>query len=198
MNLRLWVFICRLILLTLMVKHLKGLMWLIVYQLFQISTLRVVLDGSIWQVSYPPLKSEQIKYAFIQLSDQKGVFEITAFSEVLSVSQDLLKAGTAVLIRCDARLEEGGARLLANRIQLLDTAVEKKAKGISIYLNNMEVIAPLAKILSENGVGGGKVKIIAQTKIHEIDVVLPDSYLINAKVRSAVRSLPGIIDIIDI
>ena len=138
------------------------------------------------------------KYAFIQLSDQKGVFEITAFSEVLSVSQDLLKAGTAVLIRCDARLEEGGARLLANRIQLLDTAVEKKAKGISIYLNNMEVIAPLAKILSENGVGGGKVKIIAQTKIHEIDVVLPDSYLINAKVRSAVRSLPGIIDIIDI
>ena len=138
------------------------------------------------------------KYAFIQLSDQKGVFEITAFSEVLSISQDLLKAGTAVLIRCDARLEEGSARLLANRIQLLDTAVEKKAKGISIYLNNMEVVAPLAKILSENGVGGGKVNIIAQTKNHEIDVVLPDSYLINAKVRSAVRSLPGIIDIIDI
>ena len=138
------------------------------------------------------------KYAFIQLSDQKGVFEITAFSEVLSVSQDLLKAGTAVLIRCDARLEEGGARLLANRIQSLDTAVEKEAKGISIYLNDMEIIAPLAKILSENGAGGGKVKIIAQTKNHEIDVVLPDSYLINAKVRSAVRSLPGIIDIIDI
>jgi DNA polymerase-3 subunit alpha len=138
------------------------------------------------------------KYAFIQLSDQKGVFEITAFSEVLSVSQDLLKAGTAVLIRCDARLEEGGARLLASRIQPLDAAVEKEAKGISIYLNDMEIIAPLAKILSENGAGGGKVKIIAQTKNHEIDVVLPDSYLINAKVRSAVRSLPGIIDIIDI
>ena len=138
------------------------------------------------------------KYAFIQLSDQKCVFEITAFSEVLSVSQDLLKAGTAVLIRCDARLEEGGARLLASRIQSLDVAVEKEAKGISIYLNDMEIIAPLAKILSVNGAGGGKVKIIAQTKHHEIDVVLPDSYLINAKVRSAVRSLPGIIDIIDI
>ena len=138
------------------------------------------------------------KYAFIQLSDQKGVFEITAFSEVLSVSQDLLKAGTAVLIRCDARLEEGGARLLASRIQPLDAAVEKETKGISRYLNDMEIIAPLAKILSENGAGGGKVKIIAQTKNHEIDVVLPDSYFINAKVRSAVRSLPGIIDIIDI
>jgi DNA polymerase-3 subunit alpha len=96
------------------------------------------------------------KYAFIQLSDQKGVFEITAFSEVLSVSQDLLKAGTAVLIRCDARLEEGGARLLANRIQSLDAAVEKEAKGISIYLNDMDIIAPLAKILSENGAGAVK------------------------------------------
>ena len=138
------------------------------------------------------------KYAFIQLSDQKGVFEVTAFSEVLSISQDLLKAGTAVLIRCDARLEEGATRLLANRIQLLDTAVEKEAKGISIYLNNMEIVAPLAKILAENGAGVGKVKIIAQTENHEIDVVLPDKYLINAKVRSAVRSLPGIIDVMDI
>ena len=132
------------------------------------------------------------------MSDQKGVFEVTAFSEVLSISLDLLKAGTAVLIRCDARLEEGATRLLANRIQLLDTAVEKEAKGISIYLNNMEIVASLAKILAENGAGGGKVKIIAQTKNHEIDVVLPDKYLINARVRSAVRSLPGIIDVMDI
>ena len=138
------------------------------------------------------------KYAFIQLSDQKGVFEVTAFSEVLSISQDLLKAGTTVLIRCDARLEEGAIRLLANRIRSLDTIVEKEAKGISIYLNNMEIVAPLAKILAENGAGGGKVKIIAQTKNHEIDVVLPDKYLINARVRSAVRSLPGIIDIMDL
>ena len=80
----------------------------------------------------------------------------------------------------------------------MDTAVEKEAKGISIYLNNMEIVAPLAKILSENGAGGGKVKIIAQTKNHEIDVVLPDKYLINARVKSAVRSLPGIIDVMDI
>ena len=102
------------------------------------------------------------------------------------------------MIRCDARLEEGVIRLLANRIQSLDTIAEREAKGISIYLNNMEIVAPLAKILAENGAGAGKVKISAQTKNHEIDVVLPYKYLINARVRSAVRSLPGIIDVMDI
>ncbi|MBT5913495.1 MAG: DNA polymerase III subunit alpha [Rhodospirillaceae bacterium] len=138
------------------------------------------------------------KYAFIQLSDQFGVFEVTAFSEVLSVSQHLLEPGTAVLLRCDATSEEGTIRLLANRVQALDVAVEKKVKGLLIYVNNEKIVAPLAKILSENSPGNGHVTITLQSDSQEIDVTLPDSYLINAKMRSAVKSLPGVIDVSDL
>ena len=138
------------------------------------------------------------KYAFIQLSDQSGVFEVTAFSEVLSVSQNLLEPGTAVLLRCDAKSEEGNIRLLANRVQALDVAVEKEVKGLLIYVNNEEIVAPLAKILSGNSPGNGHVTITLQSESQEIDVTLPDSYLINAKMRSAVKSLPGVIDVSDL
>jgi DNA polymerase-3 subunit alpha len=132
------------------------------------------------------------------LSDQSGVFEVTAFSEVLSVSQNLLEPGTAVLLRCDAKSEEGNIRLLANRVQALDVAVEKEVKGLLIYVNNEEIVAPLAKILSGNSPGNGHVTITLQSESQEIDVTLPDSYLINAKMRSAVKSLPGVIDVSDL
>ena len=103
-----------------------------------------------------------------------------------------------MLLRCDAKSEEGTIRLLANRVQALDVAVEKKVKGLLIYVNNEKIVAPLAKILSENSPGNGHVTITLQSDSQEIDVTLPDSYLINAKMRSAVKSLPGVIDVSDL
>jgi DNA polymerase-3 subunit alpha len=138
------------------------------------------------------------KYAFVQLSDQTGVFEVTIFSEVLAESTDFLQAGTAVLIRCDAKNEDGNIRLLASRVQCLDVAMAQAAKGLKIYLKDSEIVATLAKVLSEHGPGKGHVKVTVQTAAQEIELVLPNSYLINASMRSAVKSLPGVIDVRDI
>ena len=123
---------------------------------------------------------------------------MTVFSEVLTESMDFLQAGTAVLIRCDAKNEDGNIRLLASRVQSLDVAMEQAAKGLKIYLKNSEIVATLAKVLSEHGPGKGHVKVTVQTAAQEIDLVLPNSYLINASMRSAVKSLPGVIDVRDI
>ena len=43
------------------------------------------------------------KFAFVQLSDGGGAFEITVFSELLAAQRDLLEAGQAVLIEVDAQ-----------------------------------------------------------------------------------------------
>ena len=43
------------------------------------------------------------KFAFVQLSDGGGAFEITVFSELLAAKRDLLEAGQAVLIEADAQ-----------------------------------------------------------------------------------------------
>jgi DNA polymerase-3 subunit alpha len=138
------------------------------------------------------------KYAFVQMSDRSGVFEITVFSEILATARELLEGGTAVLVRCDAKLEEGTVRLTASRIQALDGAMQQAAKGLKVYLKDVETVEKLKSVLSRHGRGRGQVKVVVQTSESEIDLVLPESYLIDASIRSAVKSQPGIVDVRDI
>ena len=87
------------------------------------------------------------KYAFIQMSDQGGIFEVTVFSELLATSGEFLKSGEAVLIRCDCKLENDFARLTASKITSLDNSLKHRVRGFKIYINEQNTVANLAKIL---------------------------------------------------
>jgi DNA polymerase-3 subunit alpha len=138
------------------------------------------------------------KYAFVQMSDRAGVFEVTIFSEVLAEARELLNGTQPLLVRVDAKLEEGSVRLIANRIQLLDEAMQSAAKGLKVYLKDVETVEKLQTILSTHARGRGAVKVVVQCAEREVDLALPDAYQIDARIRSAVKSLPGIIDVRDL
>ena len=138
------------------------------------------------------------KYAFVQMSDRSGVFEITIFSEVLGEARELLDGGQPLLVRVDAKNEEGSVRLIASRIQALDGAMQLAAKGLKVYLKDVATVPHLKSVLAQQGRGRGQVKVVVQTPVQEIDIPLPESYQIDARIRSAVKSLPGIVDVRDI
>ena len=138
------------------------------------------------------------KYAFVQMSDRAGVFEITVFSEVLAEARALLDSPQPLLVRVDANNEEGSVRLIASRIQALDGAMQLAAKGLKVYLKDAGTVTQLKSVLAQQGRGRGQVKVVVQTPAREIDIPLPDSYQIDARIRSAVKSLPGIVDVRDI
>ena len=65
------------------------------------------------------------KFAFVQLSDSSGLYEVTVFSETLAESRDLLDAAAAtntpVLVNVDVRIEDGDSvRLLVRSFSTLD------------------------------------------------------------------------------
>jgi len=138
------------------------------------------------------------KYAFVQMSDRSGVFEITVFSEVLAEARALLDSAEPLLVRVDAKTEEGSVRLITTRIQALDGAMQQAAKGLKVYLKDVGTVSQLKTVLSQHGRGRGQVKLVVQTPAQEIDIPLPESYQIDARIRSAVKSLPGIVDVRDI
>jgi DNA polymerase III subunit alpha len=138
------------------------------------------------------------KYAFVQMSDRTGVFEITVFSEVLAEARELLDSSQPLLVRVDAKNEEGSVRLMATKIQPLDGAMQKAAKGLKVYLKDVDTVPGLKTVLSQHGRGRGLVKIVVQTPAQEIDISLPESYQIDARIRSAVKSLSGVVDVRDI
>ncbi|MED5299975.1 MAG: OB-fold nucleic acid binding domain-containing protein, partial [Pseudomonadota bacterium] len=137
------------------------------------------------------------KYAFVQLSDQGGIFEVTVFSELLANSGEFLKPGEAVLIRCDCKLENDFIRLTASKITYLDNSLKDRVRGFKIYINEQSTVANLAKILEGQKTGAGEINLVVQNTNQEFDLLLPESYELNASFRAAIKSLPGVVEVVD-
>ena len=138
------------------------------------------------------------RFAFVALTDQSGVFEITVFSEVLAQTRDLLEAGTPVLISANATIEDDAVKLLAQRIEALDKAVEQTAAGMLIHIRDKHAIAGLSGLMGQQKRGRGMVKIVVDTAEREVVIPLPESYQISAATRAAVKSLPGVVEVQEI
>ena len=74
------------------------------------------------------------RFAFVQFTDQTGVFEVTFFSDVLATSSAILDTEKPLFISANVKLEENGPRFLAARAELLDDAIAAWHGGVSVWL----------------------------------------------------------------
>lgn len=65
-------------------------------------------------------------YAFLQISDSSGMFEVVIFAELFSEVEHMLQARTPVILRIEGKLEAGRLRLQATKIRLLDDVLKEK------------------------------------------------------------------------
>ena len=70
------------------------------------------------------------RFAFVQLTDQSGSFEITLFSDALTAAREMLDEDVPLMIRADARMEEGAVRLLGQSVRKLDDAMSSPIKRL--------------------------------------------------------------------
>ena len=145
------------------------------------------------------------KFAFVQLSDPSGSFEVTAFSEVLSAHRDLLEVGQKVLLSVDARMEEGQARLTVQHVQSLDAAAAQAAAGLEIVLGSAveadaAVLAALREQLAEARGGKGKVTVHLPLsgQRREVIIDLPGGFSITPIVRDNIAGVRGVAQLRDI
>jgi len=132
------------------------------------------------------------RFAFAQLTDRFGVFEVTLFSEVLAVSKDLLEAGEPLMVRCDSRIEDENVRLLASSVEPLDKAVERTAAGLEIHIRDTRALEPLKGLIQNEGRGRGKIAIVVASPRGDVRISLPEAYQVSSRLRGAVKALPGI------
>jgi DNA polymerase-3 subunit alpha len=136
------------------------------------------------------------KFAFIQLSDSSGMYEVTAFSEVLSAARDLLEeasgSGAPVLITAEVKREEDAPRLLASAIVPLDSAMDNISTGIRVVVANADAVAALKSVLERDRDGRGEVTVVVPDGAREIEMTLPRKFTNAPATRQAIKSLPGI------
>jgi DNA polymerase-3 subunit alpha len=141
------------------------------------------------------------RFAFVELTDTSGMYEVTIFSEQLSAGRDLLQSGNSVLLSIDARMDDGQARLTAQSIQSLDEAAENAAAGLEIFLDEKdgrEAVQPLSEILAAASKGRGRIGLYLGLGPREVEIEVPGGFAISPGVREEVAQIKGISRVRDI
>jgi DNA polymerase-3 subunit alpha len=135
------------------------------------------------------------KYAFLQMSDATGVFEVMIFSETLSRARTFLEPGTALLLTVDADVKDEQIRLLGQIIAPLDETLASKLAELTIHIDAAAPAAKLRDLLKIEGQGNVRVSIHAYAGQDIAEIALPGRWSVSPQAISAIRSTPGVIRI---
>jgi DNA polymerase-3 subunit alpha len=138
------------------------------------------------------------RFAFVQLSDTTGVFEITVFSEVLAQARVVLDSGQPLIATVDVRNEEDSYRLTAQKIEALDGAVADAAAGLRVFVGEPDALPRLKNLFGREMAGRGRVTLVLDLPSREVEITLPGGFRVDPRIRAAVKSLPGIVDVHDV
>ena len=139
------------------------------------------------------------RFAFVQMSDASGMFEVTVFSEVLGKARDLLEAGKNVLATCEARREGEGYRLTVQDMVALDAAVANAAPGLKVEVAEASVLDQVRDIIAGAPRGKGEVSLILDIAPGEtVELALPGRFAVGAVAVMELRALPGVVAVREI
>jgi DNA polymerase-3 subunit alpha len=138
------------------------------------------------------------RFAFVQMSDPSGIFEVTLFSEMLSEARGLLDAGEPLVVTVDVRSEEESLRLTAQKIEQLDAIVADAAAGLRVFVDEVQALPSLKGVIAREAGGRGRVTVVLDLPSREVEIAIPGGFKVDPRTLAAVKSLPGIVDVHEI
>jgi DNA polymerase-3 subunit alpha len=143
------------------------------------------------------------RFAFVQLSDPSGVFEITVFAELLGRTRGLLEGHGPVLVEGEVRLEGDAVKLLASAIEALDTRLAnggaRLASQVEIRLRDAAAAQTLGDLLGGQEDGGARVRLVLPLGAEEeVMIELGDTHRLALARRLDVERRTGVVGVIDL
>ncbi|MDF1871187.1 DNA polymerase III subunit alpha [Vannielia sp.] len=146
------------------------------------------------------------RFAFVQMSDPTGLYEVTLFSEALEKSRDHLEAGSNVVITAEATMEADQLKLLGRSVAPIDVvAADTGRQDIRLFLDD-PTAAPQVRGLLDRAAADGTVRsrgavslcLMAHDLPGEVVLELEGDYPINPQIKSALKSLGGVVTVEDV
>ena len=146
------------------------------------------------------------RFAFAQLSDPTGAYEVTLFSDTLELARDHLETGSKVVVMVEATMESDQLKLLGRSVVPIDTVVEDAGNmGLRIFVEDAGAIQAVADVLAgarsaARSAGKGPVQLCLMdpTLPGEVEVDLCAEYPVTPKIKGAIRSLTGVMEVEEI
>ena len=140
------------------------------------------------------------RFAFAQMSDTTGAFEVTLFSDTLELARDHLETGSKVVIVVEATLESDQLKLLGRSVAPIDAAVAQAGtKGLRVFVDAAEAVLTIANVLESAGKAArsaskGPVQLCLMESglPGEVEMDLGQDFAINPEIKGAIKSLAGV------
>ena len=133
------------------------------------------------------------RMAWIRLSDQGGSYEVTFFSEVLNGARDILKAGMAVLVSVDLRLDGDSLRVTAADCTSLEQAASDAGAGMRVWLDKTEAVPHIRALLAREGKGKGRVTLVPRIDdAQAVEIAIPGGFQVTPRLAQALKVVPGV------
>ncbi|RVT85557.1 DNA polymerase III subunit alpha [Rhodobacteraceae bacterium CCMM004] len=144
------------------------------------------------------------RFAFVQLSDPTGLYEVTVFSDTLEAAREHFEAGTNVVLQVEATMEADQLKLLCRSAAPVDTEVAGTGAGLRVFVEDGAAVAMVARVLEEAKAAAkararGEVALclMAPDLPGEVEVALGDGWPVTPQIKGALKSLPGILTVED-
>ncbi len=145
------------------------------------------------------------RFAFVQLSDPTGQYEVTMFSDTLELAREHLETGSQIVLQCEATLEADQLKLLGRSVSPIDSVVaDAGSAGLRVFIDRPDAIATVASILANaarDGVRAARgsvfVCLMGDDLPGEVELDLGEPFPINPQIKGALRSLGGVIEVED-
>lgn len=134
------------------------------------------------------------KFAFVSASDKAGSYEVLCFSDVLSVNKEKLKSGQPLLLTLlvDKKPDEEQIRMNIQAVDYLSEIMAKTVSTLLIYVDTIEAVQALKRVLDRDEKGRSKIFLITQVQGYEIELELPDRYALSPQTIDELQWLPGL------
>ncbi|MGV6846826.1 MAG: DNA polymerase III subunit alpha [Marinibacterium sp.] len=146
------------------------------------------------------------RFAFVQLSDPTGAYEVTVFSDTLEQARDLLDPGSNVVITVEANMEADQLKLLARSVAPIDRAVARSGPlGMRVFVDDPAAISSVGAVLDQANAaapeaGRGQLQLCLQHSglPGEVDLDLGSGFALTPQIKGALKSLAGVVTVEDL
>ena len=133
------------------------------------------------------------RYAFLELSDRSGHYEIVVFSDTLDACAGKLEGPGPFFLEVDGRVDGENVRFSARRIARLDDMVSKSLNAFVLHIDAGESLAGLQQVLDNAEPGGGRITLsYAALSGKVVDIVLPSRFSLSPGLKAQIEALPGL------
>ncbi len=143
------------------------------------------------------------RFAFVQLSDPTGQYEVTMFSDTLEVAREHLETGAQVVVQVEATLEADQLKLLGRSVAPIDNVVQDAGSvGLRIFVEEATAVNHVATILERavaDKIKGGRgpiyINLMGDGLPGEVEIDCGAEFPVNPQIKGALRSLDGVIEV---